>query len=111
MAAWSLGIVSSGALALWWISPLGAISLLAGGICGCLNAVLSMRGNERLVDHKSVSAFVFGSILRIVVFAIVPVAFAARGPWWTLPAYFLGFFTPLALYTMMVARDIRTEHR
>ncbi len=81
---------------------------MVGTGCGLANALLTMRGNERLIDHRSVSAFVFSSTLRIAVFGIVPVEFAQHGPWWTMATYFVGFFTPLALYVAIVARAVRT---
>ena len=59
-----------------------------------------MRGNERLLDHRSVASFVLGSVLRIGVFGIVPVEFGIHGPWWTIGNYFIGFFTPLSLYAL-----------
>lgn len=89
-------------------SPIAGIALVFGTLCGIANAFLTMRGTERLVDHRSVSSFVFSSILRIGVFGIVPVEFALHGPWWSMGAYFIGFFTPLALYTVLVARAVRT---
>jgi hypothetical protein len=89
-------------------SPISAVALVTGTACGVANALLAMRGNERLLDHRSVSAFVISSILRIAVFGIVPVEFALHGPWWTMGFYFVGFFSPLALYALMVARFVRT---
>ena len=76
---------------------------------GSLNALLTMRSTERLVDHRSVGSFVFSSLLRIVVFGIVPVDFALHGPWWSMATYFAGFFLPLALYAVRVAS--RTSER
>ncbi len=108
MAVWSLGFAVLTGAALATKSPLGAVALVFGTACGLLNALLSMRGNERLLDHRSVSAFVLSSILRIAVFGIVPVEFALHGPLWTMAAYFFGFFTPLALYAAIVARAVRT---
>ena len=90
-------------------SPLGAFSLVVGGLCGVLNMWLAMRGNERLVEHRSVGAFVFSSFLRVGVFAIVPVGLAIRGPWWTFMIYFAGFFTPLALYMATVPRAFKRK--
>lgn len=90
-------------------TPLGGVCLVIGGLCGVLNMLLSMRGNERLVDHRSVGAFVFSSFLRVSVFAIVPVGLALHGPWWTMAIYFLGFFTPLALYLFSVQRAFRRD--
>ncbi len=107
LTAWSLGlgVVLALALARW---PLPASALFVGTLCGLGNAFLMMRGNERLVDHGSVAAFVFSSILRIGVFGIVPVAFALHGPAWSFATYFAGFFTPLALYATFVGRAVRT---
>ena len=90
-------------------TPLGGVCLVIGGLCGVLNMLLSMRANERLGDHRSVGAFVFSSFLRVSVFAIVPVGLALHGPWWTMAIYFLGFFTPLALYFFSVQRAFRRD--
>ena len=90
-------------------SPYAAAALFVGVLCGVTNALLSMRGNERLLDHRNVAAFVFGSVLRVGVFGIVPVEFAIRGPWWTIGTYFIGFFMPLSLYASETARAIRTD--
>lgn len=107
LAAWALGIgltVGSAAMA---ISPLVGVAFFVGTLCGLVNALLAMRGNERLLDHRSAPAFVFSSMLRIAVFGIVPVVFAVHGPVWSMPAYFVGFFTPLALYSLFVRRAVR----
>jgi hypothetical protein len=108
MAVWSLGFAVLAGLAVWAKSPVAAVALVVGTGCGLANALLTMRGNERLVDHRSVSTFVISSTLRIGVFGIVPVEFAQHGPWWTMGTYFVGFFTPLALYAAIVARAVRT---
>ena len=108
MAAWSLAFALLAAAALWLKSPIASVAVVTGVGCGLANAFLTMRGNERLVDHRSVSAFVISSTLRIGVFGIVPVEFALHGPAWTMLAYFVGFFTPLALYATIVGRDVRT---
>ncbi len=107
MVAWSVAFAVFAGLALSIRSPLGGVALWFGTGCGLANAFLTMRGNERLADHRSVSAFVFSSILRIGVFGIVPVEFALDGPAWTMAAYFFGFFTPLAFYAVLVARAVR----
>ena len=109
MGLGSLAVAAALAGALWFVSPLCAVALGTGTMCGLCNALLSMRSNERLADHRRSAIFVISSMLRIVVFGIVPVEFAVHGPAWTMLAYFVGFFTPLGLYTMLVARALRTE--
>jgi len=91
------------------ISPIAAIAEVFGTCCGILNALLSMRGNERLAQHRRVGAFVLSSVLRIAVFGIVPVEFALHGPWWTMATYFFGFFTPLAAYAVIVSRKLHPD--
>jgi hypothetical protein len=108
MALWSIVCACLVGAVLALKSPLAGVALATGTVCGLINAFLTMRGNERLVEHRSVAVFVLSSILRIGVFAIVPVEFALHGPPWTIGAYFVGFFTPLALYTVLVARAVRT---
>jgi hypothetical protein len=107
MAVWSVvfAVLAGGIVATK--SPFGAVALLFGTSCGLANAFLTMRGNERLLDHRSVSVFVISSILRIAVFGIVPVEFALHGPLWAMAAYFFGFFMPLALYAAIAARGAR----
>jgi hypothetical protein len=108
MAAWSVAIAALGGAAIATKSPLAAVALATGTACGLANAFLTMRSNERLAEHRSSAIFVISSILRLVVFAIVPVEFAVHGPVWTMGVYFLGFFVPLALYTALVAHAVRT---
>jgi hypothetical protein len=108
MAAWSVLFAVSAALAIAAKSPLAAVAIVTGTACGVANALITMRSNERLVEHRSVSFFVFSSILRVAVFGIVPVEFALHGPAWLMAVYFLGFFVPLALYAILVARAVRT---
>jgi len=109
MVGWSIAFATVVGALLALKSPLGGVALVLGTICGIANTLLTMRGNERLLDHRSVAAFVISSILRIFVFAIVPVEFALHAPWWTMAAYFTGFFLPLALYWILVARAVRTS--
>jgi hypothetical protein len=90
-------------------SPIGAIAEFTGALCGVANALLSMRGNERLLGHRSVAAFVLSSVLRIALFGIVPVEFALHGPAWTMAAYYGGFFTPLLVYALLSARHLSTD--
>jgi hypothetical protein len=86
-----------------------ALALIAGGVCGVANMLLTMRSTEQVVDSRKTGFFVISSFLRIAVFGIVPVAFAAAGPWWSMAGYFAGFFLPLALYAAIVGRTFRRE--
>lgn len=106
ISVWSLVLVSVAAIPIAGWSPIGAVALAFGGLCGVANALLAMRGNERLIDNRSVVIFALSSVLRICVFGIVPVEFALHGPWWTMAFYFCGFFLPLALYAVSVARAL-----
>lgn len=85
-------------------SALNATALAVGGFCGVANALLVMAGNERVIERRRVGAFVLSSILRVGLFGIVPVVLAAHGSWWTFGCYFAGFFTPLALYGIVLGR-------
>jgi hypothetical protein len=83
-------------VAAWF--PWYALALVVGGAAGIANTLLSMHGNERLLERRNVAAFVLSSFVRIGLFGIVPVVLALRAPsLWTLGCYFAGFFTPLAL--------------
>ncbi len=106
---WSLLVTAVVSLAVAAGSPIAGVTLGFGGLCGIANALLLMRSTERLVDHRSVGSFVFSSLLRIVIFGIIPVEFALHGPWWTMATYFAGFFLPLAIYAVSVGRAARTS--
>jgi hypothetical protein len=93
----TLGIVSVAALLLWPTLPYGAGVLLFGASCGILNAFLSLRASELLLENRRVSAFMLAGVLRIGLFGTLPVAFALHGPWWTMAFYFIGFFLPMCL--------------
>ncbi len=80
-----------------WL-PHPVFALWAGGLCGVLNTLWTMRSGERLVDNRGVGGFVLSSFVRIGLFGIVPVAFAVLGPWWSMAWYFAGFFLPLAMF-------------
>ncbi len=86
-----------------WL-PIPALALAVGGVCGVLNALVTMRSGERLVEGRNVGGFVFSSFLRIGLFGIVPVAFAAVGPWWSMAWYFAGFFLPIVLFGVEVQK-------
>jgi hypothetical protein len=90
-------------------SPLGALSLVLGGLCGVLNMLIVMYGTQRLVQRRNIGAFVISSFLRLGVFAIVPIGLALGGKWWTLVIYFAGFFVPLALYLFSVQRFFKRK--
>ena len=109
MVVWSLVVAVPAGLAVAGGSLVAAVALGCGVLCGIVNALLSMRSNERLADHRSVGSFVFSSVLRILVFGIMSVEFARVGPWWSLATYFFGFFLPLAVYAVGVGRAFRTS--
>lgn len=103
----SLALVALvGLLSARWL-PVPALALVVGGACGVLNNLLIMRSGERLVDKHGVRSFVLSSFPRIALFGIVPVVFAARGPWWSMGWYFAGFFLPLALYAATAQRTLK----
>ena len=105
---WSLSIVAVlSLLSVHWL-PIPALALAAGGVCGAINSLLSRRSGERLLQTRSIGTFVISSFLRVAVFGIVPVAFAALGPWWSMACYFAGFFLPLALYAVGTERCMRS---
>lgn len=95
-------------LAAWF--PWFALALAIGGVAGTANMLLSMHGNERLLERRNVAAFVLSSFVRVALFGIVPVLLALRAPsGWTLGCYFAGFFTPLAIYAgLLHARERRS---
>ncbi|MDQ2681251.1 MAG: hypothetical protein M3Y21_09600 [Candidatus Eremiobacteraeota bacterium] len=105
----SLFLILPIALIVGYFSWIVGLALVAGGVCGVLNARLSMLGNEGLARSSNAGAFVLSSFLRIAVFGIVPVGFAARGPWWTIGVYFAGFFTPLALFAIGLQREYQRK--
>ncbi len=78
---------------------------IAGVLCGFLNLKLLTAAGERLAESGASKAFVFSSLLRVGLFAIVAVVFAAIGPWWSGLLYIAGFLLPLALYAAGVARE------
>jgi hypothetical protein len=101
-------VVAVALVCVWWMR-VPALALVAGGVCGVLNSLITMRAGERMVDSRNTGFFVLSSFLRIAVFGIVPVAFAARGPWWSMAWYFAGFFLPLALYATSLGRTFKRE--
>ncbi len=106
VSVWTLLVVSVlGLVALRWL-PVPALALIVGGVAGVLNARIAMRSGERAIETRSTSGFVLSSFLRIGLFGIVPVAFATKGPWWSMAWYFAGFFLPLALFALMYHRKV-----
>ncbi|HEV3156550.1 MAG TPA: hypothetical protein VGZ00_04325 [Candidatus Baltobacteraceae bacterium] len=82
------------------------LDLALGGGCGVVYMLTTMRAGERLLDGSgSVGAFRFGGMVRILVFAAIPVMASLHGPWWAMGAYFAGFFTPHILYALEVLRE------
>jgi hypothetical protein len=82
-----------------------AVALVVGVLCGYLNLWLLTVSGQRLVDSGSVRPFVISSLIRVGLFAIVAVAFAAVGPWWSMAVYIIGLFLPLALRAIGAARE------
>jgi hypothetical protein len=105
----SLVLVALVGLACIAFLPVPSAALIVGGLGGVVNALLLMRSGERVVETRKIRTFVISSFLRIAVFGIVPVAFAAVGPWWSMAWYFAGFFLPLALYAITVGRTSGRE--
>lgn len=98
----ALVVAVAALLAARWL-PVPALALAVGGLCGILNAMLTARGVERLARSRNAAGFVISSFFRLALFGIVPVAFAASGPWWSMAWYFAGFFLPTALYAVSVS--------
>ena len=106
---WSLAAVALIALvAVRWL-PHPALAIATGGVCGVLNTWLTILSGERLLTSRSSGTFVISSFLRIGLFGIVPVAFAALGPWWSMAWYYAGFFLPLGLFAYGAARASRRK--
>lgn len=85
--------------------PHPVLALVAGGLCGALNLFWTARTGEKLLDNRRVGGFVISSFVRIALFGIVPVAFGALGPWWSMAWYFAGFFLPLGMFAYGARRD------
>ena len=107
------GTLTAGALAAVILAPWRpwlAAAVAVGAVAGVANALLSMRGNERLLQRGSVPAFVLSSFGRLCLFGIVPVVLALRAPsFWVLGCYFASFFVPLAIYGVGLNREYRQE--
>lgn len=98
ICTWTVTTAGIMAILLRFWEPWFAVAIAAGGAAGVANTLLSMYGNERLLDRRSVLTFVISSFVRIGLFGIVPVVLAVRKPSvWTLGWYFVGFFMPLVL--------------
>ncbi len=101
--------ISALPLTVWY--PWFGLALAVGGVAGVGNALLSMAGNERLLERRNVPVFVLSSFLRLSLFGIVPVVLALRvSSLWTLGCYFIGFFTPLALFALSLRGAHRRKH-
>lgn len=109
VSVWSVAVTVVLALLVVRWFPVPAMALVTGGICGVLNAYLTGSSGELLLKNRTVGLFVLSSFLRIGVFGIVPVAFAVRGPWWSLAWYFAGFFLPLALFAARAQRAFQRK--
>jgi hypothetical protein len=96
------------ALAVPWF-PFLSLALLIGAACGVWNMLMTMRGNERLLNSGRRGAFALSSFLRLGLFGIVAASLTVRGPWWTLGPFFAGFFLPLALYAAAIRRAYRRK--
>ena len=103
-SARSLAIAAVVALLVARWLPVPALALAVGGLCGAFNTLLTTVTTERLLDSRNVGLFVLSSFLRIGLFGIVPVAFAAHGPWWSMAWYFAGFFLPLTMFALGARR-------
>ena len=90
-------------------NPVAGLELALGGVLGVLNMLATMRANERLLEGRSSRAiFALNAQIRIFGVCIVPAAVAIRlGEFWTIGLFFVGFFTPLALYALAYHRTVR----
>jgi hypothetical protein len=104
MIVWSAGIAAVVAGGVAFASPIAAVALAIGSACGIANSLISMAGNEQLLDHNRIAIFVLSTVLRFAVFGIVPVALAIHGPAWTLGPYLHGFLSPLGVYIALSGR-------
>jgi len=93
------------------VSPpvFAALAFVVGYLCGILNLYLLTGAARRLVESGRGRAFVLSSFARLLVFGTVAVAFAAKGPWWSLGLYIVGLFTPFALRVIGSAGDSQTK--
>lgn len=106
----TFAVVALPAALLWWRFPWFAFALAVGALAGAANALLSMHGNERLVEGRNIGFFVLSSFVRLCLFGIVPVVLALRAPsLWTVASYFIGFFLPLALFGIGLKRAYRRK--
>lgn len=80
------------------------LAVAAGLICGSLNLWLLTAAGRRLADSGRAKPFVFSSLFRLGLFAIVAGFFAVVGPW-PMTLYIVGLFVPLALHVAGLMRD------
>ncbi len=88
---------------------LAASAFVVGYLCGILNLYFLTEAARRLVETGRGRAFVLSSFARLLVFGTVAVAFAAKGPWWSLGLYIVGLFTPFAMRVIGSAGDSQTK--
>ena len=109
VSLWSLLVAVLGALIAFPWLPAFSVALLVGTAAGVINMLLTMHGNERLVESGRRAAFAISSFLRLGLFGIVAASLVARGPWWSIGPFFAGFFLPLALYAVSAPRAFRRK--
>ena len=90
-------------------APILGLDLLLGAACGVGNMWLVMRNNERLLaGRRSRGVYGLVNLVRILGVGVVPVFSAVTGPWWSMGVALAGFFTPLAVYAVMLRQEYST---
>jgi hypothetical protein len=89
-------------------SPILGLDLAIGGGCGVLNMLLIMRNNERLLEgRRSRGVYGFNNVMRVMGVGVLPAVAAVTGPVWTLAISYVGFFTPLVSYAIVLRNAYR----